>query len=111
VTVSARAAPAIRVVVDLERMLIEIDGEPVAAPRKIIQSAAILARDPGRVFDGAEFLAALWGRDAVYETRAFSGYASRLRALGLPLRHVWGVGYALEADATVVERRNGGAPS
>jgi len=98
---SAPAAPRSlqvgEVVLDLDRHLATVAGEPVELTATEFALLAFLLRRPGQVYDREQLLAHAWGYEAAAGTRTVDVHVAQLRAkLGpaSPIRTVRGVGYA-----------------
>ena len=101
---SAPAAPRSlqvgEVVLDLDRHLSTVAGEPVELTATEFALLAFLLRRPGQVYDREQLLAQVWGYEAAAGTRTVDVHVAQLRAkLGpaSPIRTVRGVGYAAGA--------------
>jgi DNA-binding response OmpR family regulator len=89
------------VVVDRRTRLVHVRGAPVQLAGREFELAAMLAREPRRVFTKDELLRDVWGFRSAGRTRTLDSHASRLRRkLRLAeddrfVVNVWGVGYRL----------------
>jgi DNA-binding response OmpR family regulator len=86
--------------VDLDRRRAWAGDEEVALTSTEFDLLAHLMRQPGRVFERAQLLSAVWGYAAAAGTRTVDVHVAQLRAkLGVnsPIRTVRGVGYSAEA--------------
>lgn len=102
---SVRAAPILdagRIRIDRDRRTVTADGAPVALTATEFDLLAHLAAEPGRVFERAQLLSAVWGVADFSGTRTVDVHVAQLRGkLGdaAGLRTVRGVGYAFDPDA------------
>ncbi|MGW8432202.1 response regulator transcription factor [Curtobacterium citreum] len=102
---SVRAAPILdagRLRIDRDRRTVTADGAPVALTATEFDLLAHLAAEPGRVFERAQLLSAVWGVADFSGTRTVDVHVAQLRGkLGdaAGLRTVRGVGYAFDPDA------------
>ncbi|WP_144804980.1 response regulator transcription factor [Curtobacterium sp. BH-2-1-1] len=102
---SVRAAPVLdagRLRIDRDRRTVTADGAPVALTATEFDLLAHLAAEPGRVFERAQLLSAVWGVADFSGTRTVDVHVAQLRGkLGdaAGLRTVRGVGYAFDPDA------------
>ncbi|QKS15621.1 response regulator transcription factor [Curtobacterium sp. Csp2] len=102
---SVRAAPVLdagRLRIDRDRRTVTADGAPVALTATEFDLLAHLAAEPGRVFERAQLLSAVWGVADFSGTRTVDVHVAQLRGkLGdaAGLRTVRGVGYAFDPYA------------
>ncbi|TDQ05479.1 DNA-binding response OmpR family regulator [Labedaea rhizosphaerae] len=86
--------------VDLDQRRAWAGDEEVALTSTEFDLLAHLMRQPGRVFERAQLLSAVWGYSAAAGTRTVDVHVAQLRAkLGAhsPIRTVRGVGYSADA--------------
>lgn len=96
-----------RYVFDLDRRIVQLDGELVDLTQKEFDLAAHLFRHPGSLLPRAELLSRIWGLSAGdATTRTVDTHASRVRrklrldaSAGWRLVPVYGCGYRLEPAA------------
>ncbi|MET0765475.1 MAG: response regulator transcription factor [Blastococcus sp.] len=89
---------------DVDRHVVEVDGEPVAMPLKEFDLLEFLLRNVGRVLTRHQLIDRVWGADYVGDTKTLDVHVKRLRAKLEPdpanpkyLLTVRGLGYKLEA--------------
>ena len=85
--------------VDLDQRRAWAGDEEVALTSTEFDLLAHLMRQPGRVFERAQLLSAVWGYSAAAGTRTVDVHVAQLRAkLGdhSPIRTVRGVGYSAD---------------
>ncbi len=90
-----------RLRIDTVRRRVTVGGEPVALTVTEFDLLAYLAREPGRVFERAQLLGAVWGVADFSGTRTVDVHVAQLRAkLGEEsgIRTVRGVGYAFDPE-------------
>jgi len=88
--------------IDTRARRVALGGGPVELSKREFDLLVYLARDPERVFEKQELIAALWGDGTFAASRTLDSHACRLREK--LARHgdrswvvnVWGVGYALK---------------
>ena len=88
--------------IDTRARRVALGGAPVELAKREYELLVHLARDPERVFEKDELIAALWGDKSYAASRTLDSHACRLREK-LARRgdrswvvNVWGVGYALK---------------
>jgi DNA-binding response OmpR family regulator len=89
------------VVIDLQRHLVTVAGQPVALTRKEFQVLALLAGSRGAVCTRGRIVAEVWGRTWAGANRTLDVHVATLRTkLGRPdlVQTVRGVGYRLGGD-------------
>ncbi|MDO5697389.1 MAG: response regulator transcription factor [Dermatophilus congolensis] len=98
---SALAAGPVRM--DVERHVVEVDGEAVALPLKEFELLEMLLRNAGRVLTRMQLIDRVWGSDYVGDTKTLDVHVKRLRAKiepdpGRPVHiiTVRGLGYKFE---------------
>jgi two-component system alkaline phosphatase synthesis response regulator PhoP len=95
-----------RVVVDIARREVIIDGAPVHVTTKEFDLLAFMAGNPGRIFTRDQLLARIWGYDYAGDSRTVDVHLSWLRSkLRRADGHNWfrtvrGVGYAFSPPST-----------
>jgi two-component system, OmpR family, response regulator RegX3 len=89
---------------DVDRHVVEVDGELVAMPLKEFDLLEFLLRNAGRVLTRHQLIDRVWGADYVGDTKTLDVHVKRLRAKIEPdpanpkyLLTVRGLGYKLEA--------------
>ncbi len=91
-----------KLVVDLSRYELRINGEVVAAPPKELELLFFLARHPNRVFTRDQLLDEVWGFDYYGDSRTIDVHVKRLREKledtsdEWSLKTVWSKGYKFE---------------
>jgi two-component system response regulator RegX3 len=88
---------------DVDRHVVEVDGQPVAMPLKEFDLLEFLMRNAGRVLTRHQLIDRVWGADYVGDTKTLDVHVKRLRAKLEPdpanpkyLLTVRGLGYKLE---------------
>jgi two-component system, OmpR family, response regulator RegX3 len=89
---------------DVERHVVNVDGEQVSLPLKEFDLLELLLRNAGRVLTRGQLIDRVWGSDYVGDTKTLDVHVKRLRAKIEPdpasptyLVTVRGLGYKLEA--------------
>jgi two-component system, OmpR family, response regulator RegX3 len=89
---------------DVDRHVVEVDGQPVEMPLKEFDLLEFLMRNAGRVLTRHQLIDRVWGADYVGDTKTLDVHVKRLRAKLEPdpanpkyLLTVRGLGYKLEA--------------
>ena len=88
-----------RIVVDVGRREVTLDGEPVAFATREFDLLRFLGENRGLALSRRQLLDGVWGTDWVGDDRTVDVHVRQLRKkLGdeLPLVTVWGVGYRLD---------------
>ena len=91
--------------IDPESHSLEIDGRIVDIGTKEFQLLYLFLRKPGRVYDRAQLLDRVWGKDSYVDERTVDVYIRRLRTIlerndhAKLIKTVRGVGYRLSTDA------------
>ncbi len=91
-----------KLVVDLSRYELRINGEVVAAPPKELELLHFLASHPNRVFTRDQLLDEVWGFDYYGDSRTIDVHVKRLREKlegtsdEWSLKTVWSKGYKFE---------------
>ncbi|MEG1125858.1 MAG: response regulator transcription factor [Oscillospiraceae bacterium] len=91
-----------KLVVDLTRYELKIDGKVVDAPPKEMELLYYLASHPNRVFTRDQLLDEVWGFEYYGDSRTIDVHVKRLReklegtSEAWTLKTVWGVGYKFE---------------
>lgn len=93
-----------RVVMDVERHLVTVDGQQVAMPLKEFDLLEYLMRNAGRVLTRSQLIDMIWGADYVGDTKTLDVHVKRLRSKieqepskPKQLVTVRGLGYKFEA--------------
>ena len=68
------------VVIDPERHLVLVEGEPVSMPLKEFDLLEYLVRNAGRVLTRGQLIDRVWGSDYVGDTKTLDVHVKRLRA-------------------------------
>ncbi len=88
--------------IDPERRVVLVNGQPVELRMKEFDLVLLLARNPGRVFSREKLLEIVWGYDFAGETRTVDVHVAHLRhkleGMQPTIDTVWGVGYKLETQ-------------
>lgn len=93
--------------IDPESHSLEIDEKLVDIGTKEFQLLYLFMRKPGRVYDRAQLLDRVWGKDSYVDERTVDVYIRRLRTVlerydhGDLIKTVRGVGYRLSSDDKV----------
>jgi DNA-binding response OmpR family regulator len=86
-------------VLDIERHLATLYGEPLDLSRTEFDLLHLLLRNPGRAFSRAYLLDTIWGAEYIGGDRSVDNAILRLRKkladLGDNIETVWGIGYRL----------------
>jgi response regulator len=97
-----RLLSADRVVMDLERHEVRVDGEAVTMPLREFELLELFLRHPDRVLARSQIIEQIWGANYVGDTKTLDVHVKRIRAKievepGAPrlLTTVRGVGYML----------------
>lgn len=69
-----------RVVMDVERHVVTVDGEPVSMPLKEFDLLEYLLRNSGRVLTRGQLIDRVWGADYVGDTKTLDVHIKRLRS-------------------------------
>lgn len=92
------------VVMDVERHVVTVAGQPVSMPLKEFELLEMLLRNEGRVLTRMQLIDRVWGSDYVGDTKTLDVHIKRLRAKIEPepaapkhILTVRGLGYKLEA--------------
>ena len=91
-----------RLVVNMNRYELQVDGRAVDTPRKSLQLHYHLASSPSRVYTRGQLLDEVWGFEYYGDSRTVDVHVKRLREKleGVSdqwtLKTVWGVGYKFE---------------
>jgi two-component system response regulator RegX3 len=88
---------------DVDRHVVEVDGQPVSLPLKEFDLLELLLRNAGRVLTRGQLIDRVWGADYVGDTKTLDVHVKRLRAKLEPdpanptyLLTVRGLGYKFE---------------
>lgn len=102
--------------VNPEDGVLRVAGDPVPLTPKQFDVAALLFRNPGRLFTRMELMHQVWGTTADLETRTVDSHVSQLRRkasldgrYGWAIRSVYGRGYRLEQVTGPVDDEAEGA--
>lgn len=94
-----------RIVMDVDRHRVEIEGETVAFPLREFELLEVLLRNAGRVMTRAQLIDRVWGADYVGDTKTLDVHIKRLRAKveldpaqPATIITVRGLGYRLEDE-------------
>ncbi|HLS03442.1 MAG TPA: response regulator transcription factor [Actinomycetales bacterium] len=94
-----------RIMMDVDRHRVEVDGEPVSFPLREFELLEVLLRNAGRVMTRAQLIDRVWGADYVGDTKTLDVHIKRLRAKIEPdpgnpttIITVRGLGYRLEDE-------------
>src|SRR5690625_1595090 len=94
-----------RIVMDVDRHRVEVDGEPASFPLREFELLEVLLRNAGRVMTRAQLIDRVWGADYVGDTKTLDVHIKRLRAKIEPdpgnpttIITVRGLGYRLEDE-------------
>ena len=89
--------------IDLDKYVVEINGEEVALTKKEIELLWTLAKNSTKVFSRENLLDSIWGYDYFGDSRTVDSHIKRLRAKldkydheGWDIKTIWGVGYRFE---------------
>lgn len=92
------------ILLDDNKKLVSVDGEPVSVTPIEYNILSLLMRSPGRVFSGEEIYERVWQEDANSSTNTVAVHIRHLREKieinpkePRYLKVVWGIGYKLEA--------------
>ena len=69
-----------RVVMDVERHVVTVDGDPVSMPLKEFDLLEYLLRNSGRVLTRGQLIDRVWGADYVGDTKTLDVHIKRLRS-------------------------------
>ena len=69
-----------RVMMDVERHIVTVDGEPVPMPLKEFDLLEYLMRNSGRVLTRGQLIDRVWGVDYVGDTKTLDVHIKRLRS-------------------------------
>ena len=69
-----------RVVMDVERHVVTVDGDPVSMPLKEFDLLEYLLRNCGRVLTRGQLIDRVWGADYVGDTKTLDVHIKRLRS-------------------------------
>jgi two-component system response regulator RegX3 len=93
-----------RVRMDIDRLTVEVDGEPVPMPLKEFELLELLMRNPGRVLTRGQLIDRVWGSDYFGDTKTLDVHIKRIRSKieqqpsdPVQLVTVRGLGYRFEA--------------
>lgn len=94
-----------RIIMDIDRHRVEIDGQTVAFPLREFELLEVLLRNAGRVMTRAQLIDRVWGSDYVGDTKTLDVHIKRLRskieldpARPKIISTVRGLGYRLEDE-------------
>jgi len=91
--------------IDPEGHSLEVDGKLINIGTKEFQLLYLFLRKPGRVYDRAQLLDRVWGKDSYVDERTVDVYIRRLRTIleqcghSTLIKTVRGVGYRLSIDS------------
>src|SRR5690625_5492278 len=69
-----------RIMMDIDRHRVEIDGETVSFPLREFELLEVLLRNAGRVMTRSQLIDRVWGADYVGDTKTLDVHIKRLRA-------------------------------
>ena len=101
-----------KLVVNLTRYELKVDGKIVDTPPKELELLYHLASTPNRVYTRNQLLDEVWGFDYFGDSRTVDVHIKRLREKvenvsdQWALKTVWGVGYKFELGAQQTEKSN-----
>src|SRR5690625_2862335 len=94
-----------RIMMDIDRQRVEIDGETVSFPLREFELLEVLLRNAGRVRTRSQLIDRVWGADYVGDTKTLDVHIKRLRAKvekdpanPATIITVRGLGYRLEDE-------------
>lgn len=94
-----------RIMMDIDRHRVEIDGETVSFPLREFELLEVLLRNAGRVMTRSQLIDRVWGADYVGDTKTLDVHIKRLRAKvekdpasPATIITVRGLGYRLEDE-------------
>jgi len=94
-----------RIMMDIDRHRVEIDGESVSFPLREFELLEVLLRNAGRVLTRAQLIDRVWGSDYVGDTKTLDVHIKRLRSkieadpsTPATIITVRGLGYRLEDE-------------
>lgn len=97
--------------------VMRVAGQPVPLTPKQFDVAALMFRNPGRLFSRLELMHQVWGTTADLETRTVDSHVSQLRRKaeldgrhGWAIRSIYGRGYRLEQVPGPIDAGSGTAP-
>ena len=79
-TVDDRVIDGGRVVIDIDRHTVAVDGEVIPMPLKEFELLEVLMRNAGRVLTRGQLIDRVWGSDYVGDTKTLDVHIKRLRA-------------------------------
>lgn len=87
------------VTVDLERVMVQVDGREMQLPKKEFELLALLISKPGKVFKREEIYARVWGHDLFVGERTIDVHIRKLREkIGDErIKTIKGIGYKYDA--------------
>jgi two-component system alkaline phosphatase synthesis response regulator PhoP len=87
------------VCVDLERVMVQVDGREMQLPKKEFELLALLIGKPGKVFKREEIYARVWGHDLFVGERTIDVHIRKLREkIGDErIKTIKGIGYKYDA--------------
>jgi two-component system alkaline phosphatase synthesis response regulator PhoP len=85
-------------VIDKEKVLVNISGQPVDLARKEFELLVLLASKPGKVFSREEIFNKVWGTDVIVGNRTIDVHIRKLREkIGEDyIKTIKGIGYKFE---------------
>lgn len=93
-----------RVVIDIDRHTVSVDGEIIAMPLKEFELLEVLMRNTGRVLTRGQLIDRVWGSDYFGDTKTLDVHIKRIRSRieqnpsePIMLLTVRGLGYRFEA--------------
>ena len=104
VEVDDRVVDGGRVVIDIDRHTVSVDGEVIAMPLKEFELLEVLMRNAGRVLTRGQLIDRVWGSDYFGDTKTLDVHIKRIRSRiernpsePVMLLTVRGLGYRFEA--------------
>ena len=104
VDVDERVVDGGRVVIDIDRHTVAVDGEVIPMPLKEFELLEVLMRNAGRVLTRGQLIDRVWGSDYFGDTKTLDVHIKRIRSRieknpsePVMLLTVRGVGYRFEA--------------
>ena len=104
VEVDDRVIDGGRVVIDIDRHTVSVDGEVIAMPLKEFELLEVLMRNAGRVLTRGQLIDRVWGSDYFGDTKTLDVHIKRIRSRiernpsePVMLLTVRGLGYRFEA--------------
>ena len=80
VEVDDRVIDGGRVVIDIDRHTVSVDGEVIAMPLKEFELLEVLMRNAGRVLTRGQLIDRVWGSDYFGDTKTLDVHIKRIRS-------------------------------